>query len=125
MFSWWRKAMESETPIPNITDLDVPFQTEVAVLFKHSPKCPLSLAAYREVAQFRREFPAIPVFLISVREERPLAVEISRRTGVTHASPQILVLQKGAVRSVISHEQITADEIADLVGLQAQAQAHG
>jgi bacillithiol system protein YtxJ len=72
--------------------------------------------------QFRKSYPDVPVFLISVREERPLAVEISERTGIAHASPQILVLQKGVVRSVISHDQITADEIGDLVNSQVPTQ---
>jgi bacillithiol system protein YtxJ len=123
MFDWLRKAAELAThvptgQIPGITDLQVPFDLDLAVLFKHSPKCPTSVYAYHEVLQFRKDYPDVPVFLISVREERPLAVEISERTGIAHASPQILVLQKGVVRSVISHDQITADEISDLVNAQ-------
>ncbi len=126
MFDWLRKATEAAMPhsqIPGITDLAVPFEMDLAILFKHSPKCAVSLFAYREVIQFRKEYPDVPVFLISVREERPLAVEISERTGVTHASPQILVLQKGVVRSVISHDQITAEEIVDLVAACPQPKA--
>ena len=124
MFDWLRKAAELAThvptsQIPGITDLQIPFDMDVAVLFKHSPKCPTSVYAYHEVLQFRKNHPDVPVFLISVREERPLAIEISERTGIAHASPQILVLQKGIVRSVISHDQITADEIGDLVASQA------
>jgi bacillithiol system protein YtxJ len=129
MFDWLRKAKELATYIPNsqipsITDWEAPFHMELAILFKHSTKCPASLAAYREVVQFRKEFPNVPVFLISVREERPLAVQISERTGIPHASPQILVLQKGIARSVISHDEITADEISDLVASQLQAQVN-
>lgn len=127
MFDWLRKAAELAThvptgQIPGITDLQIPFGMDVAVLFKHSPKCPTSVYAYHEVVQFRKNYPDVPVFLISVREERPLAVEISERTGIAHASPQILVLQKGIVRSVISHDQITADEIGDLVAAHAPSQ---
>jgi bacillithiol system protein YtxJ len=129
MFDWLRRATELATHIPNgqipsITDLEVPFGMELAILFKHSTKCPTSVVAYHQVLRFRKEFPSIPVFLISVREERPLAVEISERTGIAHASPQILVLQKGIVRSVISHDQITADEISDLVTSQVQTQVN-
>jgi monothiol bacilliredoxin len=127
MFDWLRKAAELAThvpsgQIPGITDLQVPFGMDVAVLFKHSPKCPTSVYAYHEVLKFRKDNPDVPVFLISVREERPLAVEISQRTGIPHASPQILVLQKGIVRSVISHDEITADEIGGLITSQLQAQ---
>jgi bacillithiol system protein YtxJ len=127
MFDWLRKAAELAThlphgQIPGITDLQVPFDMDLAVLFKHSPKCPTSVYAYHEVLQFRKSYPDVPVFLISVREERPLAVEISERTGIAHASPQILVLQKGVVLSVISHDQITADELGDLVNSQVPTQ---
>ncbi|HMF77464.1 MAG TPA: monothiol bacilliredoxin BrxC family protein [Bryobacteraceae bacterium] len=124
MFNWWRKVTEPETQIPNIIDLEVPLRMELAILFKHSPKCPVSLVAYREVVHFRKQFPAIPVFLISVREERALAVAISERTGIAHASPQILVLQKGFVQSVLSHDQITADDIGDVVASQPQTEAN-
>jgi bacillithiol system protein YtxJ len=129
MFDWLRRATAlaphiKNGQIPSVTDLEVPFRMELAILFKHSTKCPTSVAAYNEVLQYRKDFPDVPVFLILVREERPLAVEISERTGIAHASPQILVLRKGIVQSVISHDQITADELADLVASQLQAQVN-
>jgi bacillithiol system protein YtxJ len=128
MFDWLRKAKELAGHISNnqlqaIVDLEVPFSMELVVLFKHSTKCPTSFVAYQEVLQFRKEFPNVPVFLISVREERPLAVKVSERTGIEHASPQLLVLQKGTVRSVLSHDEITADEIGEAVAAQMQTQS--
>ena len=129
MFDWLRRAPEPARPtpacqIPGITDLDLPFSLELAILFKHSTKCQTSVVAYREVLQFREKCPEVPVFLISVREERPLAVAISERTGIAHASPQLLVLQKGVVQAVISHDQITADEINDLVACHSPTQVN-
>jgi bacillithiol system protein YtxJ len=123
MFNWRRKTPESSAPIPRLIDLDIPFGMESAILFKHSTRCPVSVAAFREVQQFRSENPEMPVFLVLVREDRPLALQISERTGIEHASPQILVLQKGSVLAAVSHEQITADEIGEIVASQLRSPA--
>ncbi len=88
---------------------------DLTILFKHSPTCPISLFAHREVMRFRKSQPDAPVYMVSVRQRRNVARHIAERTGVRHESPQILVLRRGNVVAAASHDQITAELLTSLV----------
>ncbi len=85
------------------------------ILFKHSPTCPVSWMAHREVMQLRTEQPDLPLYLISVRRRRDVARFIEERTGIRHESPQILVLRQGTVVASASHDDVTAAAIKDFI----------
>jgi bacillithiol system protein YtxJ len=85
---------------------------EIAVLFKHSPSCPVSWAAHREVESFRARHPSVPVHTISVLAERALSRRIAAWTGVRHESPQVIVLRHGQAVNAASHEQVTAEYLS-------------
>jgi bacillithiol system protein YtxJ len=89
---------------------------QLSIIFKHSPTCPVSVYAHREVARFRNEQPEAPVYLISVRAQRDLARHVAVRTGVQHESPQIVIISRGDVLASASHNAITAEWIASAVG---------
>lgn len=80
------------------------------VIFKHSTTCPISAAAYREMTDFNRE-----VALVEVQGARDLSEEIERRTGVSHQSPQVLVMRDGKVVWQASHFEVTADSVTKAV----------
>jgi bacillithiol system protein YtxJ len=80
------------------------------VIFKHSLTCPISSAAYQQMEQFDGE-----VSLVEVQRARALSKEIESRLGVTHESPQVIVLSKGQVVWNASHFKITAEAVADAV----------
>lgn len=80
------------------------------VVFKHSTTCPISAAAYDEMSRFEGD-----VALVEVQRERNLSKEIEQRTGVTHESPQVLVLRKGKVVWDASHWKVKADEVQQAV----------
>ena len=73
------------------------------ILFKHSLTCPISHAAYEEMALLDRE----TVNLIIVQDARPISNEVERRTNVMHESPQAIILQNGASVWHSSHYDIT------------------
>lgn len=111
MFDFWRKS-KPEEKIPEVNsqqDCDALFADGCAILFKHSPSCPLSWAAHRQIMHFRKTWPDAPVHLVSVQRQRALSVYIAERTGVRHESPQVLVLSEGKVRATASHADITAE----------------
>ena len=62
------------------------------VIFKHSLTCPISAAAYEQMAEFEGE-----VALVEVQRARELSSEIEKRLGVAHESPQAIVLRNGKV----------------------------
>jgi monothiol bacilliredoxin len=80
------------------------------VIFKHSLTCPISAAAYEQMAEFDGE-----VALIEVQRARELSAEIENRLGVEHESPQVIVLRNGQVVWNASHFRVTADAVADAV----------
>lgn len=73
------------------------------ILFKHSLTCPISHAAYEEVALLNDE----EVALIVIQDARGLSNEIAVRTGIKHESPQILIVNEGKVVWHASHYDIT------------------
>jgi bacillithiol system protein YtxJ len=85
-------------------------QNAPVVIFKHSTTCPISAAAYNEMSRFEGE-----VALVEVQRARSLSKEIEQRTGVTHESPQVLVLRKGKVVWDASHWRVKADAVKEAV----------
>ncbi len=79
------------------------------LLFKHDTKCPISAAAYREMAQLEDA-----VALLDVAQDE-LSQEVEARTGVRHESPQVIVLVGGRVAWHASHRRVTAKVIRQAV----------
>jgi bacillithiol system protein YtxJ len=86
------------------------------VIFKHSLTCPISAAAYDQMAEFEGE-----VALVEVQRARDLSREIEDRLGVAHESPQVIVLRNGQVAWNASHFRITADAVAAAVRAAADS----
>jgi bacillithiol system protein YtxJ len=80
------------------------------VIFKHSLTCPISSAAYKQMAEFDGE-----VALVEVQRARELSTEIEDRLGVAHESPQVIVLRNGQVVWNASHFRVTADAVTEAV----------
>jgi bacillithiol system protein YtxJ len=80
------------------------------VIFKHSLTCPISAAAYEQMAELAGE-----VALVEVQNARELSAEIENRLKINHESPQVLVLRNGQVVWEASHFKITADAVAEAV----------
>ncbi len=100
------------TPLTSTQQYDRLLLQELSIIFKHSPTCPLSLYAHREVSRFCESRPDACVYLVSVRSQRDVARHISQSTGVRHESPQVVVLRRGVVLASASHNDITAEWIA-------------
>lgn len=96
-------------------DLEQVFAEPVAVVFKHSSRCPISRSAQREVERFLNNQPDVPVYLVDVIRDRTVSRALATRTGIRHESPQTIVLHQGAVAWHGSHYQVTADAIRENV----------
>jgi bacillithiol system protein YtxJ len=80
-------------PIP-LMDRNLPAD---CLVFKHSTSCPISAQAAREVAVLATD---LPVYQVDVREQRELSSWVASAYGVTHESPQLILVRAGkAVRS--------------------------
>ncbi|MBI1320820.1 MAG: bacillithiol system redox-active protein YtxJ [Candidatus Hydrogenedens sp.] len=81
-------------------------------VFKHSTTCPISAGAYRQVgAYLDGRADSTPAHLVKVIESRPVSNAIASATGVTHQSPQMLLLKDGKAVWNASHGAITASAL--------------
>ena len=90
---------------------------DLFLLFKQSFRCPVSRRAFEEYADFVLDHPEVPTGWIDVVADRDLSREAAEATGVTHESPQALLIRGGRVVWHASHGAITAS------ALEAAAQA--
>ena len=97
-------------------DVETVFGEPLALVFKHSSSCPVSSYAKHEVEDFIASRPGCPTYLVDVIRSRPLSRAIATRTGVTHESPQALVLRNGLVVWHGSHDEVTAEALRRAVG---------
>lgn len=77
-----------------------------AWILKHSDTCGISAAAYEEVEAFLAAHP-MPIGVVVVQRARPLSNWLAGRLQRVHQSPQLFLVQGGAVRWNASHYGIS------------------
>jgi bacillithiol system protein YtxJ len=114
MFGWRSKTgVEKENPpVPDLAEMK---SQDLAVLFKHSPTCGVSWAAQSQVKKFIAGNPDIPVYTISVRQERELSRRIAEEMRIRHESPQVIVMRRGVPIANASHQDVTVDFLSQAV----------
>jgi bacillithiol system protein YtxJ len=89
------------------------------ILFKHSTRCPISTAANQRVEQFIGGGAETPVVMVKVVESRPLSNAIAEKLGVTHQSPQVILVKGGQAVWNASHHQIGPKELTEAIAERA------
>ena len=102
------KFIESEQDLANVIDSSFRGTTPI---FLHDPWCPISAGAFRQMEHLGGELPTL-----DVSRHRPLSKEIEHRTGVRHASPQLIVLRDAVAVWDVSHGKVTADSVRAAMG---------
>lgn len=77
------------------------------LIFKHSNSCGMSSVAFREMEKLEN------VNYLEVQSARELSREIERTTGVTHETPQVIVLRDGKAVWNASHSRVKADQVSE------------
>jgi bacillithiol system protein YtxJ len=77
------------------------------VIFKHSTACPVSANAYDQMSALKSE-----VTLVVVQRARALSQEIATTTGISHESPQVIILRNGKPVWHKSHWDIDSESVA-------------
>ena len=88
-------------------------------LLKHSTRCPISGAAWREYQRFGEAQPSAELWRLLVIESSPLSAKVANTTGIRHQSPQILLFSGGQVVWHASHWLITEEAMADALNAAA------
>ena len=97
--------------ISSEADLDAAVKesfTRTVVIFKHSTRCYISKTVLRN---FEKEAEAsgrdISFYLLDLLAHRDISDKIAEDFGVSHQSPQILVLRDGKAVNNASHQSIS------------------
>lgn len=117
----WSRSTSVASGLPEVETIEqctFLMKQDLLILFKHSPACPVSWTAHREVLKFRDQHPDLPLHLISVRNRRDVSMFVAEQTGIEHESPQIIVFRDGKPIGDASHDEVTADYIAKTAGLR-------
>lgn len=83
------------------------------LLLKHSARCGISTRAFDQFEAFLGEEPETPAGFIDVLAHRALSNRVTEATGVSHASPQALLLEHGRVTWTASHFKIAVDSLRE------------
>lgn len=80
-----------------------------AVFFKHSPYCGTSAMAEEALAELPEVGPHLDAdwYLVPVQASRAVSAELSKRFGIRHESPQVLVVDDNRVVWHGSHFRVT------------------
>jgi bacillithiol system protein YtxJ len=100
-------------PLATLHDLDDALAASMAgpvLLFKHSQTCGTSAMANEELLDMMDDCPA-PMYRLDVWTARPVSNAIAERFGIRHASPQVLIVDRGEVVWHATHYRITAHEV--------------
>jgi bacillithiol system protein YtxJ len=84
-------------------------------IFKHSTRCSVSRMALK---QFENEFNSsdkVTPYFLDLIEYRAISNEIANRFGVTHQSPQLILIKEGKAIYNVSHSDIDAEELGKKV----------
>jgi bacillithiol system protein YtxJ len=102
-------------PLSSPADLDALRHAPVALLFKHSTRCPISAMAWDEVEILTERRPDVPVGVVDVIDARALSRHVAESLGVVHHSPQAILLVHGAPAWAGSHFDVRADALLQRV----------
>ena len=94
--------------------IDLSNEKPVAI-FKHSTRCSVSRMALK---QFENEFNSsdkVTPYFLDLIAYRDISNEIANRFGVTHQSPQLILIKEGKAIYNVSHSDIDAEELGKKV----------
>lgn len=99
-------SIVSEEEVRNISQ-----SGDVAIIYKHSPRCMTSLMAYRKLKTdvSAAEDVDLPIYMVDVISNRRESQAIAETFKTQHESPQILVVKGGECLYNASHEDVSLD----------------
>lgn len=98
--------------LDSVDDIDAVIEASMnnpVFLYKHSLTCPISARAQEQFVYMTDA----PRYALAVQYARDVSQAIAERLGVEHASPQLLVIDKGEVTLNLTHDAIRTDTVAN------------
>lgn len=106
--SFWN-PIESEEDLKKATEKS---SEKKVIIFKHSTRCQISKIVLKnfekEVANSDKD---VEYYFLDLIKYRPISNKIAEEFGITHQSPQLIVLENGKAVKDASHHSISVDLI--------------
>ena len=98
------------------SEFDALLDAPTALVYKHSTRCPISAMAYEEIGELTRVHPDAPIYMVDVHADRTVSEYIASKLGITHHSPQAVLLRDGKAVWKAEHFDIKARAMARQLG---------
>lgn len=86
------------------------------LVFKHSTRCSISIAAKRRLEAVSNELlQEFKCFYVDVLANRDVSNEIARATNVVHESPQAIIVYNGKAVGSLSHRDISLPALQEIL----------
>lgn len=106
--SFW-KIIESEEDLANA--IEKSFERKAAI-FKHSTRCHISKTVLRNFEnEVKNSAKNVDYYFLDLISHRPISNKIAEDFGITHQSPQLIVLENGKAVKDASHQSICVNLI--------------
>lgn len=100
-FPWY--ALESVAQLDTIV---AESETQPVAIFKHSTRCMISKMVKSSFENDTNAQAEVKLYYLDLIAYREVSNAIESRFGITHESPQLLVIENGEVRQHASHGDI-------------------
>ena len=103
------------TDLEQLNEIIAVSNEKPVAIFKHSTRCSVSRMALK---QFENEFNSsdkVTPYFLDLIAHRDISNEIASRFGVTHQSPQLILIKERKAVYNVSHSDIDAEELAKKV----------
>ena len=103
------------TDLGQLNEISTLSSEKAVAIFKHSTRCSISRMALK---QFENEFDSsdkVTLYFLDLIANREVSNEIAHRFGITHQSPQLILIKDGKAIYHVSHSDIDAEELGKKV----------
>ena len=99
--------------IYHLEEIDSESASKPILIFKHSTRCPVSFAALDRIEgdSVKLEGVNFEPYFLDLISYRSVSNEIAEKYGITHQSPQILIIKNGKVTYHNSHMGVNINNI--------------
>ncbi len=108
------KALNDAATLQEIKEIS---QTKKVMIFKHSTRCSISASALNRLERNwkQEEMTELQPYFLDLIQYRNISNQVAQDFGITHQSPQALIISEGKVIYDNSHMGIDYEEIKSVL----------
>jgi bacillithiol system protein YtxJ len=103
------------TDLGQLNEIMAASNEKPVAIFKHSTRCSVSRMALKQFENKFNSSDKVTPYFLDLIAYRDISNEIANRFGVTHQSPQLILIKEGKAIYNVSHSDIDAEELGTKV----------